>query len=38
MFHPLCWSEDAYSDQILKQNTNTVVTIKFILFAVIKQK
>jgi len=29
MFHPLCWSDDAYSDQILKQNINAVVTIKF---------
>jgi len=29
MFHPLCWTDDACSDQILKQNTNALVTIKF---------
>jgi len=29
MFHPLCWSDDAYSDQIFKQNTHAVVAVKF---------
>jgi len=38
MFHPLRCSDDAYSEQIFKQNANAVVKLNFIPFAVTKQK